>query len=166
MKTLATIVIAMVLFTGIAGAQTIKGTYAIKNVETGMLLRIKDANTKNGTPIVLYEPQNWKCMTWDFKHVDGNTYQLQNLFSGKTLQALSASTGSVFDEQPIKQSEASQLYDFEPAGKNVFLIKLKGTDQYITSTGESEQINSLVKLAPKSGSKSQQWTIYQQSPTM
>ncbi|RFZ95612.1 hypothetical protein D0C36_08875 [Mucilaginibacter conchicola] len=166
MKTPASIMIAMVLFLTTTVAQTIKGTYAIKNVQTGMLLRIKDANTKTGTPIVLYEPQNWKCMTWDFKHIDGNTYQLENLFSGKTMQASGTKEGSNFDEQPIEQAKASQLYDFEPAGKNIFLIKLKGTEQYITPAGEGAGVNSLVKLAPRRGDKSQQWTIYQQSPTM
>ena len=35
-------------------AQVIKGTYAIKNVQTGMLLRIKDADKKDGTPLVAY----------------------------------------------------------------------------------------------------------------
>jgi hypothetical protein len=67
-------------------AQVIHGTYAIKNEQTGMLLRIKDANGKNGTPLVAYNPVNWKCMTWDFKHVEGQTYQLKNLFTSKTFQ--------------------------------------------------------------------------------
>ena len=61
--------------------QIIKGTYAIKNVQTGMLLRIKDANKKNGTLLVAYTPTDWKCMTWDFKHIEGQTYQLENLFN-------------------------------------------------------------------------------------
>ncbi|HTF31145.1 MAG TPA: hypothetical protein VK625_19955 [Flavitalea sp.] len=43
----------------IVNAQTIHGTHAIKNVTTGMVLRIKDANTKNGTPLVSYSPVNW-----------------------------------------------------------------------------------------------------------
>jgi hypothetical protein len=59
----------------------------------------------------------------------------------------------------------SQLYEFVPAGENTYLIKLEGTDQYITSP-EDGQVNSRVVLAPKTGDKSQQWIIYQQSPTM
>lgn len=47
----------------ITNGQTIQGTYAIKNVKTGMLLRVKDANGKNGTPLVAYNPENWKCKT-------------------------------------------------------------------------------------------------------
>jgi hypothetical protein len=43
-------------FTVIQSFAQIKGTYAIKNVETGIVLRIKDANTADGTPIVAYSP--------------------------------------------------------------------------------------------------------------
>ncbi|TFF35018.1 RICIN domain-containing protein [Mucilaginibacter psychrotolerans] len=165
MKKLVTCIVAMMMFFGIGYGQAIKGTYAIKNVQTGLLLRIKDANSKNGTPIVLYAPQDWKCMTWDFKQVEGNTYQLKNLFSNKTMEALGTEAGTAFNEQPLEQLKSSQLYDFEPAGKDTYLIKLKGTEQYITSPGDSE-VNTQVILAPKTGDKSQQWTIYQQSPTM
>ncbi|MFC3362477.1 RICIN domain-containing protein [Pedobacter fastidiosus] len=76
----------ILLMASLVQAQIIKGNYAIKNVQTGMLLRVKDASGKNGTPLVAYDPQNWKCMTWDFKNVDGNTYQLLNLFTSKTFQ--------------------------------------------------------------------------------
>jgi hypothetical protein len=66
--------IACLFFYSTSFSQVIKGTYAIKNVETGMLLRIKDANKKDGTPLVAYSPVNWKCMTWDFIHVEGQSY--------------------------------------------------------------------------------------------
>ena len=69
-----------------ASAQDIKGNYAIKNVQTGMLIRVKDAGSKNGTPLVAYYPENWKCMTWNFKNTGGISYQLQNLLTSKTFQ--------------------------------------------------------------------------------
>ncbi|OOQ58232.1 RICIN domain-containing protein [Mucilaginibacter pedocola] len=166
MKLFASMLLVVALFVGAARAQTIKGTYAIKNVQTGLLLRIKDANTKNGTPIVLYNPQDWKCMTWDFKQVSGNTYQLQNLFSNKTMQALGTDAGAIFNEQPLEQGKSSQQYDFEAVGKDTYLIKLSGTKQYITAPGPDADVNAQVVLAPKKGDKSQQWSIYQQSPTM
>nr|MDQ3073596.1 RICIN domain-containing protein [Bacteroidota bacterium] len=99
-------------FSAAAFSQVIKGTYAIKNVETGMLLRIKDANKKDGTPLVAYEPVNWKCMTWDFKHVDGQTYQLKNLFTGKTFQAKDFTDGSSLEQQPFSIATTSQEYEF------------------------------------------------------
>ena len=79
------IAVLSIFFSTIEGiCQNIKGTFAIKNVSTGMLLRVMDANKKNETPIVAYSPTNWKCMTWDFTKVEGNTYNVKNLFTNKT----------------------------------------------------------------------------------
>src|ERR1700712_5704130 len=105
---LLTAVIFLLLFMSAhTYAQVIEGTYAIKNVQTGMLLRIKDANKANGTPLVSYNPVSWKCMTWDFKHTEGNTYQLRNLFSGKTFQPQQAAAESVaMEEQPLVAGDA------------------------------------------------------------
>jgi hypothetical protein len=150
--------LAILIATVTTYAQSIKGTYAIKNVSSGMVLRIKDANTANGTPIVPYSPVNWKCVTWDFKNVEGQTYQLKNLFSGKTLQPKgSAAEGGSLEEQPI----ASQQYEFLPGEKNSYLIRVKGTDLYITQ-GE----DNIVLAAKKKNLTSQSWTLVEQHPTM
>jgi hypothetical protein len=145
-------------------AQIIKGNYAIKNVLTGMLLRVKDASNKNGTPLVAYDPQNWKCMTWNFISVEGNTYQLKNLFTGKTFQPKQA--GIALEEQPISLGSSNQQYEFEPAGKDIYFIKLKGTDLYITPEDKKGTSNSAIILVKKTKTKEQQWTIYEQAPTM
>ncbi|OMP76437.1 RICIN domain-containing protein [[Flexibacter] sp. ATCC 35208] len=145
--------LALIIATVTTYAQTIHGTYAIKNVASGMVLRIKDANTANGTPIVPYSPVNWKCVTWDFKIVEGQTYQLKNLFSGKTLQPKGAS----LEEQPI----ADQQYEFLPAEKNSYLIRVKGTELYITQAEEN-----IVLAAKKKDVRSQSWTLVEQHPTM
>ena len=147
-------------------AQIIKGTFAIKNVQTGMVLRIKDANNKNGTPLVAYEPVNWKCMTWDFKHIEGNTYQLKNLFTGKTFQAADSINGGVLEQEPLVVAQLNQQYDFELILKNIYLIKQKGSELYLTPVNKKGEVNTGIKLAKKDGTKLQQWTIYEQKPTM
>jgi hypothetical protein len=154
----------------IAVAQDIKGNYAIKNVKTGMLLRIKDAMSKNGTPIVAYNPQNWKCMTWNFKKTDANTYQLQNLLSNKTLQPIAAAAADVaFEEQPLVAGDAKQQYEFIPVKsvkKDTYLIKLKGTDLFVTPVDIKGTVNSAIILAAKRDTPDQYWFIYEQAPTM
>ncbi len=163
------IFLAMVCFilTNVSYSQTIKGTYAIKNVTTGMLLRIKDANKANGTPLVAYDPVNWKCMTWDFQQVEGQIYQLKNLFTGKTFVAKnSVAEGVSLDQQPFESGAASQQYEFIPAGKNTYLIKLKDSNLYVTPSDSNGSINSDIILSKKSNSKLQQWNIYEQHPTM
>ena len=146
-------------------AQVIAGTYAIKNVKTGMLLRIKDANSANGTPLVSYNPVSWKCMTWDFKHTGENTYQLRNLFSGKTFQPKQAAAEAVaMEEQPLLAGDANQQYEFIPAGKDSYFIRLKGTDLYVSPVDDKATVNSGIVLVKKNDSKLQQWSIYEQHP--
>jgi len=136
-------------------SQEIEGTYAIKNVETGLLLRIKDANQKNGTPLVSYSVVNWKCVTWDFIHVGEQSYQLRNLFTGKTFQPVNQIPvdGIELEQQVLNSEQENQVFEFLPVEKDVYLIRLKETELYII-------------LSKKNGSKLQQWTIYEQHPTM
>lgn len=154
------------LFSVNISAQIIKGTFAIKNVQTGKVLRIKDANNKNGTPLVAFEPVNWKCMTWDFKHIEGNTYQLKNLFTGKTFQPADSINEGVLEQQPLVLAQLNQQYDFVLLQNNIYLIKQKGTELYLTPVDKKGEVNTGIKLAKKDGTKLQQWTIYEQKPTM
>lgn len=64
-------------------------TYQIRNAKYHDLLRPRDANNADGTPIVLYSAQPWKCMTWRLQpatNVD-SAFVLKNLFTGKTFHA-------------------------------------------------------------------------------
>ena len=160
--------ILLLLLHIVSFAQVIQGTYAIKNVQTGMLLRIKDANGKNGTPLVAYSPVNWKCMTWDFKHVEGQTYQLKNLFTSKTFQPreIIPAEGVTLEQQPLVAAQVNQLYDFIPIEKNIYLIRAKGTELYITPIDKDGTTDTGITLAKKNGTKLQQWAIYEQKPTM
>ena len=160
--------ILLLLLNIVSFAQVIQGTYAIKNVQTGMLLRIKDANGKNGTPLVAYSPVNWKCMTWDFKHVEGQTYQLKNLFTSKTFQPreIIPAEGVTLEQQPLVAAQVNQLYDFIPIEKNIYLIRAKGTELYVTPIDKDGTTDTGITLAKKNGTKLQQWTIYEQKPIM
>jgi len=117
------LVMATFFFCSTAVSQVIKGTFAIKNVETGMLLRIKDANKKDGTPLVSYAPVNWKCMTWDFQHTGKQTYQLKNLFTGKTFEPKQDESAAIsLAQQPFVAGEEKQQYEFIPVTSGVYLI--------------------------------------------
>lgn len=151
-----------------ASAQQIRGTFAIKNAETGVVLRIKDANTKNGTPVVAYSPVNWKCVTWDFKQVEGQTYTLTNLYSGKTLQPqmLEANDGVALEEQPLIDGAKNQLYEFIPVEKNTYIIRLKNTELYLTPSDDKGNINASIILTKKNNTNLQRWTLQEQKPTI
>lgn len=158
--------LAMVLVVGLSltYSQEIKGTYAIKNVQTGIYIRIKDANSKNGTPIVAYSPVNWKCVTWDFKKQQ-DAYQLVNLFSRKTMQpSATAKEGVAMEEQPLADGSANQQYEFIHVEKNTYLIKLKGTELYLTPSNSDGDINEPIVLKQKNNSRLQYWQLKEQHP--
>ena len=59
-------------------------SYQVRNKKFGQLLRPEDANNANGTRLVLYPAQPWKCMTWKFHPAGESAFQLQNHFTSKT----------------------------------------------------------------------------------
>jgi hypothetical protein len=63
------------------------GTYHIRNLKFKDLLRPENANGANGTRIVLYSAQPWKCMTWRLRPAGASGFSLQNLFTSKTFAA-------------------------------------------------------------------------------
>ncbi|MEJ7830546.1 MAG: RICIN domain-containing protein [Segetibacter sp.] len=160
------IIVAILFCSFTSIAQKIKGTYAIKNVSTGMLLRVMDANKKNETPIVAYSPTNWKCMTWDFNQVEGNTYLLRNLFTNKTFQPQKGemSEGIALEQQAIDNSKTTQQWEFISAANNTYMIKLKGSDLYVTPSDKNGAVNSKIILSKKRSDKTQYWNIYEQHP--
>lgn len=164
-KLIGLILIGLCLLTNVGFAQVISGTFAIKNTQTGLVLRVQDAKKANGTPIVSYTPVNWKCVTWDFNHVEGETYQLRNLFTNKTLQPIAANPteGISLEQQPLVTLQTNQEYDFLRTGKDTYRIKLKGSDLYLTPS-DAGTVNTKVILARKTEGANQVWTIYRQDP--
>jgi hypothetical protein len=93
-----TCTLAITLFAGLAAAgvdvdepKVADGqSIQIESVaQPGRLLRVEDAKSANGTPIVLYPNQAWKCMTWQLQ-ADGGGFRLKNHFTNKTLTPTTA----------------------------------------------------------------------------
>ncbi len=104
-------------------SQVEENSYMVQNVGTGKVMRIKDANSKNGTPIVAYSPVEWKCVTWDFRKLANGNYHLVNLFSGKTMQP--ATDGKAMEEQPLDKNSETQQFQVVKTSRNQYEIKLK-----------------------------------------
>ena len=75
-------------------------TYQFRNLKFGELLRPQDANGANGTRIVLYSAQPWKCMTWRLQPAGESAFHVQNLFTAKTF---AADAKSETDQQAVVQ---------------------------------------------------------------
>lgn len=77
----------------------------------------------------------------------------------------SVADGAALEEQPINDANVQQ-YEFIHVEKNIYLIKIKDKDLYITPADKDGKVNSQIILSKKDGSKLQQWTINEQHPTM
>jgi hypothetical protein len=104
-------------------------------------------------------------MTWEFRQVKDNTYQLKNLFTSKTFQAKDApaKAGSALEQQPLATTDAQQ-WEFIKTANNTYLVRLKGTGLYITAS--SAQTNSDIVLQPEKKEALQQWRLVAQNPDM
>ena len=165
MKKLLLILLVNILMIDVATSQIIQGTFAIQNITTGKNLRPYDAGNQNGNRIVSYNHVEWKCMTWDFKHIGDSTYQLKNLFTSKTFQGKEtpAKQGTKLEQQPLSTS-AAQHWTFIKIAKNTYNIRLKGTELYITAS--SSDTNSDIILQGKQKNALQSWKLVAQNPNM
>src|SRR4051794_38095650 len=82
--------LAMVVLMALAGAGPATGPALVGQshqiasaADEGVLLRPRDASNKEGTPIVIYPRENWRCMTWKFEPA-GSDVRLVNYFTHKT----------------------------------------------------------------------------------
>ena len=74
-------------------ANAFPASVQIRNVQFGLLLRPRDANNRDGTPLVLYPAQPWKCMTWTVNSTPDGLVSLKNRFTSKTFAT--AADGSI-----------------------------------------------------------------------
>lgn len=137
-------------------------TYAIQNVQTGKNLRPFEASKSDGNKIILYNHHNWKCLTWEFIQIEKEVYKLKNKYTSKTFQPISKPEAGVgLWQQPLK-NDSLQEWEFIEQADETYLIRLKGTELYITaSSGETD---SPIILIAKSDDKKQLWKKVRQTP--
>lgn len=139
-----------------------KNTYAIQNVETGKNLRPLDAGTEDGTKIILYDPHDWECMTWQLIQVDESTYLVKNLFTEKTFQPASIERSDAGLAQQELGGSRLQYWEFLKQPDDTYAVRLKGTDLYLT--GAAQETNSPATLTPRQASRAQAWRLVSQTP--
>jgi Ricin-type beta-trefoil lectin domain. len=136
--------------------------YAILNVQTGMAIRVQDANYHDNARTILYPHHNWECITWEMIRLEGNNYLLKNLYTEKTFQPMEAPKAGVGLWQKPLGGTPLQYWEFLKLADGSYLIRLKGTELYITISAETE--NSPLVLMPKDNSAKQRWMLSRQSP--
>lgn len=163
-------ILSLLLYTaGRAGADgktnSVPGTtpksYQIRNVKFHNLLRPEDANSANGTRIVLYPAQPWKCMTWKFFPAGDGVFQLKNHFTSKTFSA--GSTNEVLS--PVTQVPFGKDASARPAWR--FLRLGDGTYEIVeVKSGRALTANGSEKIVVKTWSETpeQKWELVETDP--
>lgn len=136
------------------------GTFQIRNKKQGDLLRPKDANNGDGTPIVLYPAQNWKCMAWKMEAAGKDEFTLQNVFTGKTLTA----TGKQDDgttavvQVPIGNKGSSRpIWQFQKLPDGAYAICDKSGARLTVKSSNSD--SAVVVLSPAKEQAEQEWEL-------
>ena len=120
----------------------------------GRLVRPEDANSRDGTPIVLYPQQAWKCMTWKFDVPAGTTanadcFRLVNHFTHKTL---AADNGDAVVERPA--DAAAPLWKFVKLPDGMYRIEQPATGRALTATADGG-----LAVKPWTSTDGQKWRL-------
>jgi hypothetical protein len=145
--------LALKLSAAVADTQpsTLAGqSFQIENLDQLLLLRPRDANSANGTPLVLYPHEAWKCMTWKLES-SGDGYRLMNYFTHKTMQPDAA---AVVEEPATKTDAPEQQWKFISLGNDLYRIENAKTGEAL---GASSDAN--ITVGKWTDAPSQKWKL-------
>ncbi len=132
-------------------------SFQIQNVGQKLLLRPRDANSADGTPLVLYPAESWKCMTWKVRPA-GDGVRLINHFTDKTLTPNTAPNEA--GETPVQQHAAAKTptdieqWRFVPLGDDTYRIEHIKTGQALGANADGN-----VVVGKWSDSADQKWKL-------
>ena len=131
------------------------GSYQIRNCKFGELLRPEDANSADGTHIVLHPQQPWKCMTWKLSLAGDSAYYLKNHFTSKTLAGQTDGKESIVVQVPFTADASRRptwLLTKLPDG--FYRISDKQSGEVLTASS-----TRAVKMAPWEEKSEQKWEL-------
>lgn len=142
--------------------KTVKpGSYQIRNQKYGNLLRPEDANNANGTRIVLYPAQPWKCMTWRLEPNGESQFQLQNHFTSKTFAAEAADKAdAAVTQTPFgKKAEERPTWRFTKLSDGAYKIEDAKTGKALTAVQKESGSTVTVVTRAWQESGDQKWEL-------
>lgn len=122
----------------------------------------KDAAPLPKRSIILYNHNNWECITWQLIELEDNAYLLKNLYTQKTFEPSAPPEPGVNLWQQTLGGSHFQYWEFIKQPNETYLIRLKDSELYLTIT--SDENNSDIILMPKQDSDNQRWKLIRQNP--
>jgi Ricin-type beta-trefoil lectin domain-like len=135
------------------------GSYQIRNCKFGKLLRPEDANNADGTHIVLYSAQPWKCMTWKLIPAGESSFNLKNHFTNKTFEAKTNGTSSAVQIPWAKETSNRPSWRFTKLPNGFYRITDQRSGDSLTASSED-----VIILAPWKETPEQQWEFVLTDP--
>jgi hypothetical protein len=142
-------------------------SYQIRSRQYGELLRPQDANNANGTPIVLYPAQPWKCMTWKLSPAGESQFCLQNHFTSKTFAASQKEGDSIVFVTQVpfgKPSDERPIWQFTKLQDGTFKIVDAKSGNVLTARKSPTDSDVKVVLQAWADRDSQKWTLQEIDP--
>lgn len=141
-------------------------TYQIRNAKYSELLRPRDANSANGTLIVLYPAQPWKCMTWRLKPAGESAFQLKNLFTSKTFST-SADTNAprrLVTQVPLAGDAGGSQWQFTKLVDGNYKITEVNSGQALTAVKADGGSEAEIVVASWQNQDEQKWILEKIDP--
>ncbi len=125
-------------------------------------MRPQDANNADGTPIVLYPAQLWKCMTWRFSSAGESRFHLQNHFTSKTFVGGASAEGKSTPVAQVpfaKDKSDPPAWQFTRLNDGTFGITDPKTGKALTALEEANHSGVKVVLDAWAGGDNQKWRL-------
>lgn len=151
---------AAVLVSFSADTPVAQKSYQIRNCKFGELLRPENANSADGTHIVLYPAQPWKCMTWKLLPAGDSAFQLQNHFTHKTFEGGTNGMQTAVVQIPfVREASKRPSWKLEKLSNGFYRIIDVASGQSLSASSKD-----VVILAPHGETQEQQWELIETDP--
>jgi hypothetical protein len=147
------------------GKEETPKSYQIMNKKHGDLLRPKDANGSDGTPIVLYSAQLWKCLTWKLTATGESEFIVQNHFTSKSFAMASDGKGNPVIQVPLPKDTAKAIrWRFVKLADGAFRIADPKSVNVLTAVKGENDDEVRIALLPWDEKDEQKWELKQIDP--
>lgn len=143
---------------------TITESYQIRNKKFGDLLRPEGANGAEGTRIVLYPGEPWKCMTWKLRPAGEAAYHVQNHFTSKTFTVNPGhGATNVIQTALARESGERPVWHFTKLADGSYeIIDVKSGAALTAIGGDGQPVR--VVVAPWQNQDGQKWELEKTDP--
>jgi hypothetical protein len=139
-------------------------SYQIRNKQFGGLLRPENANGAEGTRIVLYPAEPWKCMTWKLQPAGESAFHVQNHFTSKTFVVKpDAGESRVIQIKLAHEKSDQPLWQFTKQADGWYEISDAKSGEALTAVAETGG-SARVIVAPWNGGENQKWSLEKIDP--